>query len=278
MERTPRSSLDRAHCGLGIGSDSWMPRLGESVLHVWLLDLALDRESLALQEEMLSAGEWRKVRRFSSRQMALRFIGRRGLLRLILWYYLDYPPREIRFVYNAYGKPSLAPELSSDLQFSLSDSGEKAAIAVGLGEPMGIDIERLRRVPLGGELALYGSPRGKVARAGSPATTDFNFEFFQAWTCQEAVAKAEGVGLQMQSSQSELHGRADYAPAASGADGTLRMRGYYLHSLTLPSGYVGTLAARTRSPRIVYCSWQRVQHALNNPDAARRALPGRPRP
>ncbi len=255
-----------------------LPSVNESILHVWILDLNLERESLASLEELLSVEEWRRVRLHSTCRLGRRFIARRGLLRLVLGQYLDQHPRDISFVYNAYGKPFLARELSTDLQFSLTDSEDKAVLAVGLGQPVGVDIERLRSVSLEGGIENNSSGRREVVQGGCPPESSFCFEFFRAWTCHEAVAKAEGVGLQMQSSQSELCGRADFAPAASGRDGTIRVRGFYLHSLTLPSGYVGTLAARTRSPRIVYCSWERVQHALNSPYAATRAFPGRPRP
>ncbi|MXX25542.1 MAG: hypothetical protein F4Z82_08885 [Caldilineaceae bacterium SB0668_bin_21] len=253
-----------------------LPSVNESILHVWILDLNLDRESLASLEELLSVEEWRRVRLYSTCRLGRRFIARRGLLRLVLGQYLNQDPKDISFLYNAYGKPFLAPELSTDLQFSLSDSGDKAALAVGLGQPVGVDIERLRSIWLDGGLEIYSSLRREIAQGGFPEEYSIGFEFFKAWTRHEAVAKAEGVGLQMQSSQPGLNGGADYAPAASGGDKTLRVRGYYLHSLTLPSGYVGTLAARTRSPRIVYCSWERVQHALTSPYGATRAFPGHP--
>lgn len=254
MERTPRSCLERAHGGLGIGSASCTPPLGESVLHVWILDLALDRESLCICEGLLAPEEWRKVRRYYSRQLARRFIVRRGLLRSILGNYLDYPPKEVMFVFSAQGKPSLAPELSSDLQFSVSDSSEKAAIAVGLGEPIGIDIERLRPVQLDGGLDSCLAVQGKRPPAASPAAEDMVFDFFQAWTRHEALAKAEGVGLQMLPDLPSRKGLKDDAPSLPDVDGSLPGRGFHIHSLTLPYGFVGALAARLKTPEVVYFS------------------------
>ncbi len=278
MERTPRSSLDYAHGGIDTESGGPLS-VKEPILHVWILDLNLDRESLATLEELLSAEEWERVKLYSTCRLGRRFIARRGLLRLVLGHYLNQHPKDVSFVYNAYGKPFLAPEVSTELQFSLSDSGDKAALAVGLREPLGVDIESLRSVWIDGGAESYSSLRREAAQGGCPEASSSGLELFlNAWTCHEAVAKAEGVGLQMQSSQPELYGQGDYAPAASIADGTLRVRGYYLHSLTLPPGYVGTLAVRTRSPRIVYCSWQRLQHALNSPYGATRAFPGHLRP
>ena len=268
MEGTPRSSLGRAHGGPGIGSDGCTLPLGASVLHVWVVDLEMERESLAVYEEMLAAEEWRRVRRHSSRRLARRYIGRRGLLRSILGLYLDHRPKEVMFVYNAHGKPSLAPEHSSDLQFNLSDSGEKAAIAVGLGEPIGIDIERLRTVQLKEGLESCGSAKGKASHSGSPASTKHVFEFFQAWTCREAIAKAEGVGLQGLSGQSGIEGSEEEASSPFHAGGSLHRSGFHLHALTLPWGYVGALAARSKTCNIVYRSSQILQHSCTNPCAA----------
>lgn len=254
MEGTPRSNLGRAHATPGIISDGGVPPLGESVLHVWILGLKLDRESLALQEEMLSAEEWKRVRRYSSQSVGRRFIVRRGLLRQILGQYLDYPPERIRFVYNAHGKPFLAPEHSSDLQFSLSDSGDMAALAVGIREPVGIDVEILRTVRLDGEPPPPGSLQPEEACPESLGWTEHSSKFFHDWTRREALAKAEGVGLQMLSGQSGSDGGEDCAPSGPGASAALDERGFHIHALTLPTGYVGALAARPKSLKIVYCS------------------------
>ena len=254
MEGTSRSSLDRAHGRLGSVSLSCPPPLRESVLHVWFLDLKLDRESLAVQEDMLSAEEWQRVRRYASSLPGRRFIVRRGLLRRILGGYLNRPPDEIKFVYNAHGKPFLAPELSSDLQFSLSDSGDKAAIAVGLGDPVGIDIEWLRTIRLDRVRISPGTVQREVAFRGNRSAGEHSFEFFQAWTRREALAKAEGVGLQMLSRQSDAYGGEDNAPTDPGARAALDRRVFHLHALTLPAGYVGALATRPKFPKIVYCS------------------------
>ena len=254
MEGTPRSSLGRAHARPGTISDSGVPPLAESVLHVWILDLKADRKSLAMQEELLSAVEWERVRRYVSQGVGRRFIVRRGLLRQILGQYLDYPPEHIRFVYNAHGKPSLAPDHSSDLQFSLSDSGDMAGLAVGLGEPVGIDIERLRTVRLDEGLASRGSIEGEEVCAINRSATKNSFEFFQEWTRREALAKAEGAGLQMLPGQSDANCREDNAPSGPGANAALDEWGFHIHALTLPAGYVGALAARPKSPKIVYCS------------------------
>ena len=231
-----------------------MPQIGETDLHVWTYNLEVDREILAQQEDILSDDEWRRVKRFTSAELARRFIVRRGFLRRILGNYLDLRPEEIIFVYGAHGKPFLAPELFSSLQFSLSDSGEMAALVVGLKDPLGIDIERLRPVKTSGFAELHGSPvRDEEHHKGTPAPTD-SLTFFQGWTRREALAKAEGVGLPILSGQSETDGLLVDEPPTATAEGAPSRRSFHSHALTLPAGYVGTLAALPRMPKIAYCS------------------------
>ena len=218
------------------------------------MDLKSDYESLAMREKLLSVEEWQRVRRYTSGTWGRRFIVRRGLLRVILGQYLDHPAKDIRFVYNVHGKPSIAPEHSSDLQFSLSDSGDRAALALSLGDPIGIDIEMLNSFPAGQGLGNSRPLAREIARDSIPRRTADSLESFQAWTRREALAKAEGVGLRMLSGRSRMQNSDQCKPPAFSADVPSHERGFFLHSLALPVGYVGSLAARQQSPRIIYCA------------------------
>lgn len=252
MERSPSSSVDVAEHVYVSESDKCMPHLDETVLHVWTFDLKVDLEALSQQEDTLSDEEWRRVRRYSSARPARRFIVRRGLLRRILGKYIHRSPEEVRFVYNVYGKPFLSPELSSDLQFSLSQTGERAALAVGLKDPLGIDVERLRTIRALGGSVRFGSPMEEAYRINKPAALTDRLPFVLAWTRREAVAKAEGVGLQMLPGRYEVDGMTDFILPASTANVSLYRRGYHIHTLSLFAGYVGALATRHQTPKIVY--------------------------
>src|SRR6266571_1017039 len=73
-----------------------------------------------------------------------RFSGVRGTLRTILARYLDLDPLEVPIAYGPQGKPHLSRELESPLCFSVSHSGDLAAIAVRRCGEVGVDVE-LRR-------------------------------------------------------------------------------------------------------------------------------------
>ena len=254
MERSPRSSVDGTEHVFVSESEKCRPPLDEAVLHVWTFDLKVDLETISRQEDTLSDEEWRRVRRYSSARPARRFIVRRGLLRKILGKYLNRTAEEVRFVYNAHGKPFLSPELSSDLQFSLSHSGERAALAVGARDPLGIDIEMLRSISVSGGSNFFGSPAQEAVFFTRSAASTGSLAFIRAWTRREAVAKAEGGGLKMLPGRCKVDCLTDFMQPASASDGSLYRRGFHVHALNLPAGYVGVLAARHKTPKIVYFS------------------------
>ncbi|MCY3707496.1 MAG: 4'-phosphopantetheinyl transferase superfamily protein [Caldilineaceae bacterium] len=253
MERAPRSPLTRTETRHCIWSDCGAPPLDGTALHVWTWNLDVDQRRLSRYEDVLSIEEWRRVRRYASHLPARRFIVRRGMLRCILGQYLDQPPQDVRFVYNPHGKPFLAPEISTDLHFSLSDSGALAVLGVGIGEPPGIDIERLRPIPLAGGRESHDLPPREVEHFERVAEPELSHEFLRAWTRREAMAKAEGVGLQLLSGKVDLDDLAVLQAHDSDEASAHRKRGCHLHQLALPEGYVGSLATRQKLLEICYC-------------------------
>lgn len=106
----------------------------------------------------------------------------RAALRILLGRYLEISPGEIHFNYEARGRPILAAQHASDLQFSVSHSGEMVALAFSRGL-VGVDIEHFGR-PIDADL---------LQRWGLAANQQR--EFLQLWTRNEAYLKALGVGI-----------------------------------------------------------------------------------
>ena len=252
MEGSARTALVASERTEFILSLDRLPPLTEARVHLWTWNLDVNRDVLAQLEVVLALGEWRRVRRCSSHQIARRFIARRGILRKIMGLYLDLPPDEVQIIYNAHGKPLLAPDLSPSLQFNLSDSGELAALAIGIGHPLGIDIERLRPLPDGDALAVDVLSVQQVEHCNrADAATRANI-FFRLWTRREAITKAEGFGLQLTSDQLSLDDVACPRPSASGPVSVPQWRDIHLHDVTLPAGYIGALATRQEVTEIIY--------------------------
>ena len=252
MEGSARTALVASERTEFIVSLDRLPPLTEARVHLWTWNLDVNRDVLAQLEVVLALSEWRRVRRCSSHQIARRFIARRGILRKILGLYLDLPPHEVQIIYNAHGKPLLAPDLSPPLQFNLSDSDELAALAIGIGHPLGIDIERLRPLPDGDALAVDVLSVQQVEQCNrADAATRANI-FFRLWTRREAITKAEGFGLQLTSDQLSLDDVAKPRPSASGPVSVPQWRDIHIHDVTLPAGYIGALATRQEETEIIY--------------------------
>src|SRR5881394_833913 len=78
----------------------------------------------------LSDDERSRAARFRFERDRQRFVVARGVLRELLGRYLDIDPGQIRFVYNAFGKPELHPDFGGGLNFNLAHSADLALIAI----------------------------------------------------------------------------------------------------------------------------------------------------
>jgi 4'-phosphopantetheinyl transferase len=100
-------------------------------VHVWRAQLELPLSQMQRLRGILTDDELDRANRFSFEIDRQRFIAARGTLRSILSRYITIYPSHLRFYYNQYGKPLLAPEFSSYLlNFNLSHSGSLALYAI----------------------------------------------------------------------------------------------------------------------------------------------------
>src|SRR5439155_15836563 len=124
------------------------------------------------------------------------FIGRRGLLRVILARYLGLHPESLRFCYGNYGKPSLEPECNTgQLSFNMSHSQGLAIYAVSRNREIGIDVERVRPVPESDKIVEEIFPSTEHARLPARRPDQREEAFLDWWTRNEARLKASGDGL-----------------------------------------------------------------------------------
>ena len=173
-------------------------RLSRDEIHIWRASLNLAAPRIQALRHILAANELSKARRFHFPKDRQRFIVARGLLRTILGRYLDTEPDQLRFCYDDYGKPSLAPSSDQEtLNFSLSHSDGLALYAVARGREIGIDVERVCHIPEAAQIAerFFSAHENAVFR-----TLDARLKqeaFFACWTRKEAYVKARGKGLSL---------------------------------------------------------------------------------
>ena len=158
---------------------------------VWLgqVDHPVDHTSRA----WLDAAELARADRFSFDRDRDRFINRRALVRAVLARYLESPPADIQIRVASHGRPELAG--GGDLSFNVSHSDGLALVAVAYGHSVGVDIERLRPVPDGLELARGLFHQRELEALESVPESQRSAAFLAIWTRKEAIVKADGRGL-----------------------------------------------------------------------------------
>ncbi|MDX1625625.1 MAG: 4'-phosphopantetheinyl transferase superfamily protein [Wenzhouxiangellaceae bacterium] len=158
--------------------DLEMPAEGE--VHAWFTRLA----NLPVMEAGTPGHRSAEVRQ---QRMAQRFV-----LRLLLGAYLGRPGRDVAIERTAAGKPRLVDD-ASGLEFSLSHTGERLAIAVARGVPVGVDIEPEGRALRWRRLATrYFPPAEAEQLVRIDDEESGRCRFLRHWTAREALIKAVG--------------------------------------------------------------------------------------
>jgi 4'-phosphopantetheinyl transferase len=230
-------------------------RPGPGEVRVWLTSLDPGATVVDRLVAVLSPDERERAARFHFRRDAMRWIVARATLRDVLGGCLETEPAAIAFAYGKKGKPSLKGA-ALDLQFSVSHSGDLAVYAVGIGVPVGVDIERLHTVDELEAIAertfsrrecavLRGLPVG-LRRAG----------FFNCWTRKEAYIKTLGEGLSYPLQRFSVS-LAPGTPARleSVDDAPAHVESWTMEALPLPTGFAGAVVVGTHPARVVCERW-----------------------
>ncbi|MEM6755426.1 MAG: 4'-phosphopantetheinyl transferase superfamily protein [Cyanobacteria bacterium P01_C01_bin.38] len=164
-------------------------------VHIWRENLDNVKPLLKDLTRILAEDELVRARRFHFEQHRQRFIAARGILRNILSRYLNIEPSEIKFGYEARGKPFLEQNLQNKLTFNVSHSQNFALYAVSLDNSIGVDLESISSTTDVVSLAQrFFSPNEFAIIESAPQEQQHQL-FFRYWTCKEAYLKATGTGL-----------------------------------------------------------------------------------
>ncbi len=164
-------------------------------VHSWCVSLDVPSETSAGLYATLSQDERDRSARFRFARDRQRFVAARGALRALLGRYLGTRPGQIRFAYNAFGKPDLSPELGSRLRFNVSHSADLAVIAITTDAAIGVDLEYIRPHPDYAEIARSVFSAAEVDELNSVPSHLYPQAFLSCWTQKEAYLKARGEGL-----------------------------------------------------------------------------------
>ena len=182
-----------------------LPLLHNAV-HIWLLDptTIADTTLLDTYHQLLTQDEQERWIRYRFDKDKHQHLVTRALLRHTLSLYVpQVAPADWRFANNPYGKPAITNSLELPLQFNLSHTLNRVALAVTLGREIGVDVEKIKTVD---------QVRGLAERCFTKEENHYIFSgdfrghqrsdmqgvlwrFFKLWTLKEAYIKACGRGL-----------------------------------------------------------------------------------
>lgn len=236
---------------------------GDGEVAVWAVPLDPPAAEVAALAALLSPDEAERAARFRFDRHRRRYAVGRGVLRTLLGRFLGVAPRQIAFAYGANGKPFLAappagaPPVPGGLQFNLSNSDELALVAFCRGAELGTDVERLRPMPDGLDIAerFFSAAERRTLAAQPPDERDR--AFFRCWTRKEAYLKAVGDGITVRLDGFDVTLAAAEPPRILSIDGDpARGAAWELVHVEPAPGYLGALALPARAGGWRLAGWR----------------------
>lgn len=232
------------------------PELADDAIHVWRASLDASQYLPRSLESSLSPDEHARAERFHFPRDRIRFVTGRGLLRHILARYLDIIPERLRFGYGDRGKPFLVEPEKARLRFNLSHDAGMLLVAVARAFEVGVDVEQVpadHTVTEVGDLVLSAPEKDVLDRLHGEAR---RIAFARLWTRKEAYTKADGGGLFIALTLTDVSGPENHVRVFNEAtkDWTDNPR-WDLRTLCVGSGYEAALAVESDGGSPVYWQW-----------------------
>jgi 4'-phosphopantetheinyl transferase len=229
-------------------------RFDSREVQIWSVRLNGNAAALARYHSYLSSAEQSRVDQFKFEHLKRSHTFSRGVLRLLLAFYLDLLPGSIEFAYGPKGKPAV--RRTTPLRFNVSHSGDVAVYAFTLDCDLGVDVEKLRALADLESISARFFCAAEASELLSLPPDNRPVAFFRCWTRKEAYIKAIGDGLSMPLDRFQVTLLPeDSARFVHIGHDEKTAQNWALHHLDFGPPYVGALAYQDR-PRPI------KQHAL----------------
>jgi len=210
-------------------------------VRVWRVELDVGADAEERLREKLAPDEMARAEGFANARGRRRFVVARGTLRTLLGGLLEERPQTLPIEAGPGGKPRLA-DAELRLHFNVSHSGDLALICIAEGFEVGVDLERLRPVPSGVEIAKRRFATAEARFVEKGGTTDGDRRFLLCWTRKEALAKAMGSGLSFDLLSFAVPLEETGGIVSLGTPGDGRRQRWLLLDVPIGSKYVAALA------------------------------------
>lgn len=160
------------------------------MIDVYFIDVNIPSEVVESLAELLLDDELARANRYRFPDDRRRSIVARAGIRRLAGRALGVEPLTLVIVEEEHGKPAL---LHRDIEFNASHSGDLVALAFAKETPVGIDVERRRKINDALALARrYFAAEELTIVANAADAAD---AFLTIWTAKEAILKASGKGI-----------------------------------------------------------------------------------
>ena len=165
------------------------------LVEVWLIRADQPDPVVSCLEALLDDTERQRAGDLRLAEHRRRFVTAHGAMRVIIGRRLGLPPAQLGWRHGPHGKPELASPPGA-LRFSLSHSGELAALALCVQRAVGVDIQQ---VPAGLDPVAMSGRYYPPLEASFVAAADRPqrqlARFLRLWTRKEACLKVAGDRL-----------------------------------------------------------------------------------
>jgi 4'-phosphopantetheinyl transferase len=179
-----------------------------------------------------------------------RYVADRALLRIILGYHLNLPPKEVQ-IEDVDNRPRIAPRHLEDIRFTCSHAFDwtfHTAYAISTNLDVGIHLARIQEPPNVEEIVdSYLSPSDLRKLQLAPSSERARL-FTRLWTRNEALSKASGVPLALVAKATG--GQQDLPLAVSPARSGWKFGEWSVFDLDVWAGYAAAVAVKGTNANI----------------------------
>lgn len=164
----------------------------EGEIHIWQSSLQQTTKKIFELKNNLNNSELLRLSTYKSKDLQLKSIVSRGILKKLISSYLQIDPKDYLIKENLYGKPYLD---FSPLKFNISHSNNMIIYIFTLDSQVGIDIEYINKNCEFINIAKKIFTNNEFQQLISLPKFQQLYAFFSCWTCKEAFVKYLGKSL-----------------------------------------------------------------------------------
>lgn len=229
---------------------------GPDDVHAWVFSLDLPSGMQERFSTFLSPAEQARAERFKFPADRRDYVASHGYLRRILSHYCQVEPHALILEALPSGKPRLIRDgKRPEIEFNLTHSHGRGAVAVACGRPVGIDLEKVRAEVECKRLAsryFSAQEQSAVFAASEQRVPEV---FFRHWVGKEAYLKGIGIGLQLPLDQCEvIVAEAGEQTVIRGPGATGASEGWTVRYLPLEAEWIGGVASQGDQWTVTVCS------------------------